>query len=386
MEHRILLADDSQTIHKVITYTFMNSPFEVEIASTVEEVEQKLSEGTYDIILLDFGLDESLDGYTLAKQVNDRSKDSSIIVLLNSFDIVDDTRLQEVGVREKIAKPFESQELITICQEIVAAPQKENLLALSEDGGDGENWELKGPPPRRPQAVDEEQLKQELTDWSIEIPPVISDSPDGESAIMAENLPPIIDPPQPHDEGPSLPEPIEEASSEELLGDATIQLEIPDEIRVSQGKIPNADELEYPSLKVAASDFFDNQGDAEEVQPILVSDLNLETEFEEEDGDGQGHPPTITEEESAGDQAKTMAIERTISKEVDPKDFWTLDEKVGNDLNIDEIVEKLRPFIEEKIQKHCQKTIEKVAWEIIPELAENIIKKEIQEIKKSVIN
>ena len=73
MSHCILLADDSQTIHKVMTYTFMNGPFRLDIASTGNEVKQKLNKNTYDIILLDFGLSESVSGYELAKEISAQS-------------------------------------------------------------------------------------------------------------------------------------------------------------------------------------------------------------------------------------------------------------------------------------------------------------------------
>jgi hypothetical protein len=45
----------------------------------------------------------------------------------------------------------------------------------------------------------------------------------------------------------------------------------------------------------------------------------------------------------------------------------------------------VRPIIEQMVQEYCKKTLEKVAWEVIPDLAENIIKKELQRISDSII-
>ena len=54
----------------------------------------------------------------------------------------------------------------------------------------------------------------------------------------------------------------------------------------------------------------------------------------------------------------------------------------------DELVEKLkislRPMIEEMVREFCKQNAEKVAWEVIPDLAENLIRKEIKEISASV--
>ena len=54
----------------------------------------------------------------------------------------------------------------------------------------------------------------------------------------------------------------------------------------------------------------------------------------------------------------------------------------------DELVEKLkvslRPMIEEMVREFCKQNVEKVAWEVIPDLAENLIRKEIKEISDSI--
>jgi cell pole-organizing protein PopZ len=57
-------------------------------------------------------------------------------------------------------------------------------------------------------------------------------------------------------------------------------------------------------------------------------------------------------------------------------------------MDTDELVEKLkislRPMIEEMVREFCRQNAEKVAWEVIPDLAENLIRKEIKEISDSI--
>ena len=119
-------------------------------------------------------------------------------------------------------------------------------------------------------------------------------------------------------------------------------------------------------------------------------------------------PPTISiNKEELGKISSTSEMDHDQSDkinnyEVSSEHFWNLaeeDKPEDQDLDpasvefsrnhskvdLDDIMEKLRPIIEQNIQQCCKETIEKVAWEIIPDLAENIIKKEIQEIKDSVI-
>jgi hypothetical protein len=60
----------------------------------------------------------------------------------------------------------------------------------------------------------------------------------------------------------------------------------------------------------------------------------------------------------------------------------------AQNINIDELVEKvkaaLEPQLEAVVKKLFAQKIEQVAWEVIPDLAENVIKKEVEEIAKHV--
>ena len=62
--------------------------------------------------------------------------------------------------------------------------------------------------------------------------------------------------------------------------------------------------------------------------------------------------------------------------------------QTSNLVDQDQLVEKLkialRPMIEEMVKEFCRESAEKVAWEVIPDLAENLIRKEIKEISDSL--
>jgi len=40
--------------------------------------------------------------------------------------------------------------------------------------------------------------------------------------------------------------------------------------------------------------------------------------------------------------------------------------------------------LDQFVKNYCQKTVEHIAWEIIPDLAENLIKKQLKEISESI--
>ena len=50
---------------------------------------------------------------------------------------------------------------------------------------------------------------------------------------------------------------------------------------------------------------------------------------------------------------------------------------------MNKILEEIKPLLSELVEKHCKETIEKVAWQVIPDLAENLIRSEIKDIKEN---
>jgi hypothetical protein len=58
-----------------------------------------------------------------------------------------------------------------------------------------------------------------------------------------------------------------------------------------------------------------------------------------------------------------------------------------DELKIEQLLkEKMTPMIESLVKEYCQANIEKIAWEIIPDLAENLIKKELEKITESILD
>ncbi|MEX1099502.1 MAG: hypothetical protein WEB87_03690, partial [Bacteriovoracaceae bacterium] len=66
-------------------------------------------------------------------------------------------------------------------------------------------------------------------------------------------------------------------------------------------------------------------------------------------------------------------------------DLSAMSEEIQSKLE-KELEQKLSPLVERFVKDYCKNQIEKVAWEVIPDLAENIIKKEIQKISDSIMD
>ena len=60
--------------------------------------------------------------------------------------------------------------------------------------------------------------------------------------------------------------------------------------------------------------------------------------------------------------------------------------KIFEDEIIEEVKKSLDPLITQLVRDFCQKKVEEIAWEVIPDVAENIIRNEIKEIAKSTLD
>jgi len=110
---RILVADDSVTIQKVIALTFADEPFEVKSVGTGTEALELVRTWKPDILLADVIMPQ-MNGYELCRAAKENPETASIPVLLlaGTFEAFDEEEAGSVRADDYITKPFESGELI----------------------------------------------------------------------------------------------------------------------------------------------------------------------------------------------------------------------------------------------------------------------------------
>ncbi len=110
---RILVADDSVTIQKVIALTFADEPFEVQSVGTGAEALELMKSFTPDIVLADVIMPQ-MNGYELCRAVKQQEgiSDVPVLLLAGTFEAFDEGEAKSVGADDFITKPFESVELI----------------------------------------------------------------------------------------------------------------------------------------------------------------------------------------------------------------------------------------------------------------------------------
>jgi len=126
MGKKILLADDSITIQKVIELTFSDEDFDVVTVGNGRLALEKLSEVRPDIVLCDIIMPEK-DGYEVCEQIKRSPAYSHVPVLLltGAFEPFDQERAAKAGYDGSLAKPFEPETLIAKVRDLLArAPQR----------------------------------------------------------------------------------------------------------------------------------------------------------------------------------------------------------------------------------------------------------------------
>jgi CheY-like chemotaxis protein len=121
MAKRILLADDSITIQKVISITFASEDYDLTIVGDGEAAIQKAREVKPDLIMADVAM-PGKNGYEVCSFVkNDPGlKQTPVLLLAGTFEPLNKDEAIKAGADDSIVKPFESQELLDKVRELLS--------------------------------------------------------------------------------------------------------------------------------------------------------------------------------------------------------------------------------------------------------------------------
>jgi CheY-like chemotaxis protein len=130
MAHKLLLADDSVTIQKVVELTFSEEDFTIVATGDGTTAYERIKSDPPDIILSDVNM-PGMNGYDLCAKVKQDAGLSGIpfLFLRGTFESFDEARASAVGADGFIVKPFESQELISRVKELVLSSKSASAAA-----------------------------------------------------------------------------------------------------------------------------------------------------------------------------------------------------------------------------------------------------------------
>lgn len=121
MGSKVLLADDSVTIQKVVGIIFANEDYDLTIVASGDEAVRKAVEINPDVMLVD-ALMPGKNGYEVCREIrqNPQLRHVGILLMTGAFEVVDEEKSRQSGADEFIVKPFESQTLIDATNRMIA--------------------------------------------------------------------------------------------------------------------------------------------------------------------------------------------------------------------------------------------------------------------------
>jgi CheY-like chemotaxis protein len=120
MRTKLLLADDSITIQKVVGIIFASEDYELVIVDTGTAALTRAREFMPDLLLIDAVM-PGMTGYEVCEEArrDPALKAVPILLLTGAFEAFDDDKAKQCGADDFISKPFESQQLIDKVSELI---------------------------------------------------------------------------------------------------------------------------------------------------------------------------------------------------------------------------------------------------------------------------
>ena len=376
---KLLLADDSITIQKVVDLTFADEGVNVVCVSNGRDAIERLEEFAPDIVIADVFMPQ-INGYEVCEYIkqNDKLKHIPVMLLVGSFEPFDEAEARRVGADDTLTKPFQSiRSLIDKVGLLVSRRQPEEEVAtaelpkpdvtpepetLSEQEIEfttadtqrlplelahlAQEWasahvKAEGASPTSETKVDDQTMESNFTETSHKV----YEQNAGEADILL-------------DLGDF--EPGRSTSGEEFHLDLDLN-EVPEPATI-EGAFPTPAFVGTVGYESGAGDWSDSslvRVDDEILTP-MASQSAITEEFQR-----PGIEPALREGPPAEEQAQPQPQSGGMG---------------GNELSLDRLSPEVIDAIARRVVEHLsEKVVQEIAWEVVPQLAELLIKRQLEE-------
>ena len=435
MTKKILLADDSLTIQKVVELTFSDSDYDLVCVSNGQRALDRIPEDRPDLILADVVMPEK-NGYEVCETIkgNPATAKIPVVLLSGTFEPFDRQRAERIGADAIVSKPFDSQQLLAQVEALLdRAPSQRD----SDEPAPGPAASSKPPEPSPSAEAEPFDVGFSAEDFtaSVRLPPVDGIDPfeeeygrgDVDSAIEEfEKSHPQFGSGSGRDEdqptasrseetareplAPWLTEESEKGASAAELGppegsastgfdldtERTVAVRLPDvpapaDMADAEDAPTQEIPLRVPEAASAPSQPASRPGGSttEEISADEAAQL-FEIPEEHAASPVQEAPAMVdvAAADSPGERgpATTAEVPREIEVLAQTASIPELNRMLssvarnGNELS-EEQLERLAARVVEKLS---DRVVREIAWEVIPEMAEIVIKKRIKELESGI--
>src|SRR6266581_5405928 len=131
---KLLLADDSLAVQKVIDLTFTDEGMQVTTVSDGQRALEQLEQVAPDVVLADVFM-PGVGGYELCEFIkqSERFRNVPVMLLVGSFEPFDEAEARRAGADDVVTKPFQSiRELISRVASLLGSKTSEEEAAAHE--------------------------------------------------------------------------------------------------------------------------------------------------------------------------------------------------------------------------------------------------------------
>ncbi|MFZ4857785.1 MAG: response regulator [Desulfuromonadaceae bacterium] len=376
MSIKVLVADDSITIQKVIGIIFGGDEYSLTIVDNGKSAVDKAQEIDPDILLIDV-LMPGMSGYEVSEAVRSTPAlaDKPILLLTGSFEPFDEEKAKKCGADDFIAKPFESQQIITKVKE---------LLEL----GKSRQRSPQAAPPVTPASIFADQTV-EVSPSALDTPPPFFEQQPAAPINIWSAFTPEAEPQKTAEVPPDIPvspatafEPdvfaiVNEENDAQLVTTTTVPSEVSPQLTGSQW-VPVEEQM------------FEFEEEAAEPTPLrsfadhsLPADENTFGDIAFADEAALSPEPVIAESTVPSPLRDIPAAPfAPLSDPVPPVEAAVADTETPAETVLPAVTpatvteEQLRAAI----AGVSKEVIERIVWEVVPDLAEALIKDAIRKI------
>jgi len=312
MKARILVADDSATMQKVVELALSRVGVELVQARSAEEAMRKARDVKPDLMLIDHSMpDRSGQDLCATFRKDPKLKGVPIILMAGASSPVDAAAVQRAGASDVVTKPFDSQTLIGKVKQFLlgAAPQDEAGLKTEIAAG--------------PEALD-------------------------------------VEPP-------------------EMLGEIRLPADV-----MAQAQAPSDESIPTYELPVAEGEELAlGKPVLEDTQSVLTSGVR-DLRFEDMAAAmGIQKPGARTRDEGPGEPAGRAQTGREAPAMPAGPQTLTVPPELVKTL-AREVAERVATLLVRELRADLLDRVNKVLWEVVPDLAEQLISQELQRIRELV--
>lgn len=426
---KLLLADDSATIQKVIDLTFADEGVRVVAVGNGQEAIEQLLDFAPDIVLADVHM-PGANGYEICEYVktNEKLKHIPVMLLVGSFEPFDEAEARRVGADDILTKPFQSiRRLIDRVGALVSSPPAEK--ALEKEGPTAELPRPEEEPAEEPRLSTGELEMTTADTLPLEGHPLrdtmprveqLSESSSGGSP--SARLEALLDEPRLESQGeetssepegtmePAIPETHKDSqreSSDVLLDLGELEaaraeetddfvLDLDDDVAPAYDAPPVRAFVEpevretvassyEPAYQTYPSNSHSSFAETQEVPYAAEVDYSSAVDYSSTVSD-VSVPPELTPDPVPVFGETEFPVAQTEARVVEAEPTPAMSEHVrtaAQSFTADQLSPEMIDAIARRaVELMSDKVIREIAWEVVPDLAELLIKRQLEEKAK----